>query len=458
MTKRTDCNCVWYIDLANKATFITKFSLACKANNLMLQSWQRNGEADFGIILISGYESYEQLISILNIQVKHQNNRIMVLNTSAEKLSTDTVFKILKYGAEYFFESNFIHESIDFLIEKLLRWRNVDIMLQAPAVSKQIIGESRQMKKLLRSIIEVAAYSEATVLIEGERGTGKELIAKLIHELDKRRTNNNLVLIDCTTIRPELSGSEFFGHEKGAFTGAENTREGAFSLAHNGTLFLDEVGETPLTMQAELLRIIQEGTYKKIGSNVWKQAAFRLVCATNRNLLTECERGTFRKDFYDRISVWKCYMPTLKERKEDIPLLIEFFFKRRFPAGVPLIDDSVMNYLNERDYPGNIRELQNIINRITLKYIGTGPVTLGDIPEQDRCSYLQLEECWYENAIFADKITEALRGGYDAKSIVDTIKSMVTKIALATAGNNKEVSQMLGKSERWIQLQKAKEK
>ncbi|HKG70111.1 MAG TPA: sigma 54-interacting transcriptional regulator, partial [Segetibacter sp.] len=433
-------------------------SRAFKNSNIVFLQWQKTVTAQLGIILIAGNESYDQLISILNIQLKHRNNRIIVFNTSAIKISYDAVFKILNYGAEYFFETNDVDETFECIVEKFQRWRNVDIMLNAPVVSKHIIGESPNMKKLLRGIIEVGAYSDVSVLIQGERGTGKELIARLIHELDRKRSNANLVLIDCTTIRPELSGSEFFGHEKGSYTGADNTREGAFALANNGTLFLDEVGETPLPMQAELLRIIQEGVYKKVGSNIWKQTNFRLVCATNRDLLSECEKGRFRKDLNDRISIWKCYMPTLSERKEDIPLLAEFFFKKRFSEKVPIIDDGVMHYLKERDYPGNIRELQNLVNRISLKYVGKGPVTLGDIPETDRKSNVHSEECWYESAAIRDKITEALNNGYDAKSIMDTIKSLVTKIALASTDNNKEVCQLLGKSERWIQLQKAKEK
>ncbi|MBL0358491.1 MAG: sigma-54-dependent Fis family transcriptional regulator [Chitinophagaceae bacterium] len=312
---------------------------------------------------------------------------------------------------------------------------------------------------MLRSVIEVAVYSDASVLILGERGTGKELVARIIHELQTSKIKGELVLVDCTTVKSELSGSEFFGHEKGSYTGAERTREGAFSLANNGTLFLDEVGELPLNLQAELLRIIQEKTYKKIGSNIWRQTNFRLVCATNRDLEKECDEGNFRKDFYDRISLWKCYMPSLDERKGDIALLTNFFLKKNFPDGVPVIDDAVANYLYERSYHGNIRELQNVIKRISFRYTGNGPITLGDITESDRIINIErLQGNWYENNELSSSIVEALTQGFDAKNIVDTIKSLTTKIALTLAGNNREVSQLLGKSERWIQLQRAKEK
>src|SRR5678816_1272096 len=141
-------------------------------------------------------------------------------------------------------------------------------------------------------------------LIAGESGTGKELVARLIHALDRREPKGPFVVLDCTTVSPELAGSEFFGHERGAFTTAVTAREGAFAMADGGTLFLDEVGELPLTLQAELLRVIQERVYKRVGSNIWKQVNFRLICATNRNLLEEEARGAFRRDFYYRLAAW----------------------------------------------------------------------------------------------------------------------------------------------------------
>lgn len=139
----------------------------------------------------------------------------------------------------------------------------------------------------LRRIVEVACFTTSPLLLEGESGTGKELVARLFHHLDPREGKRDLIVVDCTTIVPTLSGSEFFGHERGAFTGAMSAREGAFAAADRGTLFLDEIGELPLTMQAELLRVIQEGTYKWVGADHWRKTSFRLVCATNRDLEAE---------------------------------------------------------------------------------------------------------------------------------------------------------------------------
>jgi transcriptional regulator with GAF, ATPase, and Fis domain len=284
-------------------------------------------------------------------------------------------------------------------------------------------------------------------------------MARLIHAADKQRSQANLVLVDCTTIRTELSGSEFFGHEKGSYTGAEHSREGAFALADNGCLFLDEVGEMPLRMQAELLRVIQEGVYKKLGSNAWRQTDFRLISATNRQLEEESEKGAFRKDLYDRISLWKCNMPSLHQRREDIPALVQFFLRKRFPEEeIPVIDPAVLDYLKERDYYGNIRELQHLVHRITMRYVGKGPITLGDIPEMDRQFFIPVKKSWHEHPELAGAIAEALQNGYDVKSIMDTIKSLITRTALSFSDSNKEVSHLLGKSERWIQLQKARER
>ena len=177
----------------------------------------------------------------------------------------------------------------------------------------------------MRELVEVGAFTNASVLIEGESGTGKELLAQLVHDLDLRRQKGDFVILDCAAITPELSGSEFFGHERGAFTGAVNARDGAFALANGGTLFLDEVGELPLTLQAQLLRVVQEHQFKRVGSNTWQRTEFRLVCATNRDLLAGVAEGRFRGDLYHRIAGWVCHVPPLRDRPEDIlPLTTHF--------------------------------------------------------------------------------------------------------------------------------------
>jgi transcriptional regulator with GAF, ATPase, and Fis domain len=455
MAREIDINGVWYLQFTSDAVVTHRTLKALKNSNITLEPWHHDVPTPFGLIFIDGIESYEKLLGSIYVQLKWKSCRIIVLNFSSAKLKSELVFKLLNTGVEYYFECSDSETQFDFLLERVLRWQKVETLINAPFIKKLIIGESPLIKRLLRDIVEVSIFSDVSILIQGERGTGKELVARLVNNLS-RQGNADLVLVDCTTIRPELSGSEFFGHERGAYTGADQSREGAFALANNGTLFLDEIGELPLTMQAELLRIIQEGVYKKIGSNIWKQSKFRLVSATNRELLDECDTGNFRKDLYDRVSMWKCFMPPLKERKEDIPFLINHFFKKKFNETVPDIEENVLTYLKDREYPGNIRELQGLINRLLLKYSGKGPITMGDIPETDRTGLLIFEQHWYESPAFANIISSAIDQGCNAKIIIDKVKSIITDLAVASGGNNKQMSTLLGKSERWIQMQKAK--
>ena len=193
-------------------------------------------------------------------------------------------------------------ETAGALAARFVRWRQIDELLDSPLVANNLVGDHPSWRAVLRDIVEVARFTDSSVLITGESGTGKELVARLIHALDDREDKGQLVVADCTTVVPTLSGSEFFGHVRGAFTGAAADREGAFGLADGGTLFLDEVGELPLTLQAELLRVVQEGAYKRVGSDRWLTTGFRLVCATNRDLLAEEAQGRFRRDFYYRIA------------------------------------------------------------------------------------------------------------------------------------------------------------
>jgi transcriptional regulator with GAF, ATPase, and Fis domain len=305
--------------------------------------------------------------------------------------------------------------------------------------------------------VEVARYSQNSVLIVGESGTGKELIARLIHTLDPRPNKGAFVVLDCTTVSPELSGSEFFGHERGAFTSAIAAREGAFSLADGGTLFLDEVGELPLPLQAELLRVVQERTYKRVGSNTWKQANFRLICATNRNLLDEEARGTFRRDFYFRIAHWTCRLPSLQERREDILPLVSHFLKQVHPSGpIPELDPAVRDYLLSREYPGNVRELRHLIARLAVRHVGQCPITAGDIPEDERQGVIEfMQQVWRDDA-FKCAIRRALALGLGLKEISGQTAELAIQTALEDeAGNLQRAARRLGVTDRALQMRRA---
>ncbi|HMO39603.1 MAG TPA: sigma 54-interacting transcriptional regulator [Saprospiraceae bacterium] len=309
--------------------------------------------------------------------------------------------------------------------------------------------------QLLQEIIEIACFSKNNLLLQGESGTGKELIARLLHDLDRRPDKGELVLLDCSAVSPELAGSEFFGHEKGSFTNAFSMREGAFGLADGGTLFLDEVGELTLPMQAALLRVIQEGQYKRLGSNQWRNTTFRLVCATNRNLEEEVARGRFRQDLYYRIAVNVCNLPPLRKRPEDILLLAEHFLQAALRQDyAPPIDEYLRSYLLTRPYPGNVRELHQLVRRLADRYAGEGAITLGCLSPADLALFPDPAN-QFEQAL-KDMMHLAITNHYTLKDI----KRLAGEAALDTAieeanGNLQAAAKRLGVSDRVLQLHQA---
>ncbi len=229
-----------------------------------------------------------------------------------------------------------------------------------------IIGESPPMQKLLRQV-EIVAPTDATVLIEGESGTGKELVASAIHERSQR-ANGPIVRVNCASIPRELCESEFFGHTAGAFTGAASERAGRFQVAHEGTLFLDEVGEIPIELQGKLLRVLQEGAFSRVGEDHERKVDVRVIAATNRDLSSEVDAGRFRQDLYYRLTVVPVEIPALRDRKQDIPSLVAHFLELSSAASSskPSLRKRDLLRLQSYDWPGNVRELQNVIERAVI--------------------------------------------------------------------------------------------
>jgi transcriptional regulator with GAF, ATPase, and Fis domain len=238
-----------------------------------------------------------------------------------------------------------------------------------------IIGNSLAIQRVLQQI-DVVAPTDAHVLIQGESGTGKELIARRIHERSRRR-GRALITVNCASIPRELFESEFFGHAKGAFTGALRDRAGRFQAADGGTLFLDEIGEIPFELQSKLLRAVQEGQFERVGEERTRRVNVRIVAATNRNLTHEIAQGRFRQDLYYRLSVFPIDVPPLRERFEDIPELTAYFVGRsaeRVHMRPPNIGRHQLEALRQYPWPGNIRELQNVVERAVILSRGGGPV------------------------------------------------------------------------------------
>ncbi|MCU1235292.1 MAG: transcriptional regulator, NifA subfamily, Fis Family [Candidatus Solibacter sp.] len=249
---------------------------------------------------------------------------------------------------------------------------------------EEIVGRSQALRSVLQEI-ETVAPTDSTVLIYGETGTGKELIARAIHNLSSR-SNNSFVKLNCAAIPTGLLESEMFGHERGAFTGAVAQRIGRFELAHHGTVFLDEIGEIPLELQPKLLRVLQEREFERLGSSRTLRTDARLIAATNRDLGTMVEDQKFRADLFYRLNVFPVQVPPLRERPDDIPLLVRHFvqqFARRMGKAVDTIPTETMNVLVRYHWPGNIRELQNLLERAVI--LSAGPilkVPLNDLQAQ----------------------------------------------------------------------------
>jgi transcriptional regulator with GAF, ATPase, and Fis domain len=238
-----------------------------------------------------------------------------------------------------------------------------------------IIGKSSGLSQVMQQV-QLVAPTEATVLITGESGTGKELVARAIHE-HSRRNGRALVKLNCSSVPESLFESEFFGHVRGAFTGALKDKPGRFELADGGTLFLDEIGEVPLAMQAKLLRVLQEQELERIGDTRTRKVSVRIIAATNRDLMKEVDEGRFRHDLFYRLSVFPIEVPPLRERSEDIAPLSAHFVRqsaRRMNRPEPPISKAALSQLASYDWPGNVRELQNAIERAIILWQG-GPLT-----------------------------------------------------------------------------------
>jgi transcriptional regulator with GAF, ATPase, and Fis domain len=338
---------------------------------------------------------------------------------------------------------------------RLDRWHEVDRIAESPKVRDRLVGMSAPWQRLIRQVVEVALLPEVSVLVTGQSGTGKELVARLIHDLDPRPSKGPLIILDCTTVVPSLSGSEFFGHERGAFTGAVSAREGVFASANGGVLFLDEVGELPTSLQSELLRVLQEGTYKRVGSDTWRDSRFRLICATNRDLDAELSAGTFRRDFYHRIAAWRFHLPPLVERIEDVPVLAQHFLRTFRPACEPELDDAVVEFLLARDYPGNVRDLRQLVARIAYRHVGPGPITVGDVPPDERPPAAPDATAW-SNGRFEAELRRAICMGFGLKEIIRVTRDLTIGVAMAESdGNLQRASRTLGVTDRTLQLHRA---
>ncbi|MBI3183887.1 MAG: sigma-54-dependent Fis family transcriptional regulator [Myxococcales bacterium] len=289
------------------------------------------------------------------------------------RATVDTAVEAIREGAYDFIEKPLdaarLKTCIDRALEKKETLREVQSLRRrlkqlGPA---EFIGQSATMRRVFE-LIERVAPAKASVAITGESGTGKEMVARSIHNLSARR-ERPFIAVNCASIPATLMESEIFGHERGAFTGADQRRPGVFELAHGGTLFLDEVGEIPVELQAKLLRVLEEGRLRRLGGKVEIEVDVRVLCATNRDLKSEIRNARFREDLFFRLNVFQIALPPLRERREDVPLLVQYFVEKfNAEAGkrVSGVHPDALDLLRSYDWPGNIRELRNAVERAVI--------------------------------------------------------------------------------------------
>ena len=365
-----------------------------------------------------------------------------------------TAVDALKKGAFDFITKPFEQEDLKNIIAKATSTKLLsksDILLGPEETDRYgIMGCSERMLDIYETIKQVAPKT-TTVLITGETGTGKELIANAIHRNSSRR-NNPFVKINCAAISENLMESELFGYERGAFTGAVVRKPGRFELAHKGTLFLDEVGELPKDMQVKLLQVIQEQEFERVGGLRTVKVDVRLITATNRNLLQDVREGQFREDLFYRLNVFPIHMPPLRERREDILPLTEFFlgkFNKKLEKNIGEIDHRVEKLLLSYDWPGNVRELENLMERLVLMS-KEDRIGIEDVPRELK-STLETPAVLPSQDAQQKPLKDFMKSHLE-----DLEKQMIIRTLDECGGNVTRAAQQIGISRKGLQLKMIK--
>ncbi len=367
----------------------------------------------------------------------------------------DSAIAAVKAGAYHYLTKPFRLEDLENLIAQALETRRVKQENQilkkevgAKFGIKNLVGFSEPMKSVY-NLIEKVADTDSTILILGESGTGKELVAKAIHHAS-RRADRSLVAVNCGAIPEDLLESELFGHVKGAFTGAVATRPGRFEMAEGGSIFLDEIGDMSPRLQVKILRVLQERKFEPVGSNKTMEVDVRIIAATNKNLEKAVKENHFREDLYYRLNVIPVRLPPLRERIEDVPILIDFFLSRYAKENQrdkPQVNAEAMQVFLQYPWPGNVRELENLMERLViLKH--EGEITRHDLPERIRIS-------GQDDIITNVQIPES---GLSFKDVVDDFENQLILKALEKTGWNKNKAAQLLQLNRTTLVEKIKKR
>ena len=362
-------------------------------------------------------------------QIKQLQNDIAVIMISGHG-SIDIAVKSTRLGAFDFLEKppsmERVITSLNNAIEQIQLKRENVMLKKNITMEDEMIGNSGPMQEVKR-IIDMAAATNARVFITGENGTGKELVARAIYRKSKR-SDKPFIKVNCAAIPDELIESELFGHEKGSFTGALARRLGKFELADKGTIFLDEICDMSQSAQAKVLRVLQEQQFERVGGNDVITVDVRVIAATNVDVKEAIEQGRFREDLYYRLNVIPIYVPPLSERKDDIPLLVDYFlekFAREHGLGVKQMSDSAMHFMANYAWPGNVRELKNVIERLTIM-VPSEIIELDDIKKH-------IESYDYEDTIVKDSSSlKKAREQFEKEYIIKALKQFDKNVS-ATA-------------------------
>ncbi|GAB5046248.1 sigma-54-dependent transcriptional regulator [Thermodesulfovibrio sp. TK110] len=375
-----------------------------KMDGIELLKWLKLNEINIPTVMLTAYGTIEKAVEAMKLGAYHY-----LIKPVDTELLINIVKEAIKNSSTYFKETE-----------------------KSVSPFPEIIGKSRAMQEVFY-IMQMVSESNANVLITGESGTGKELVARAIHKKSLRNTKP-FIIIDCTTIPEALLESELFGHEKGAFTGAIERKIGLLEIANEGTVFLDEIGELPMSLQKKLLRFLQEKEIQRIGSTKRIKVDVRVISATNRELEKLVKEGTFREDLYWRLNVVRINLPPLRERKEDIPLLVNYFlckYSKENNKPIPQIDPEVMNALITYDWHGNVRELANVIERAVV-LSPSGIISMKYLPRR-----IQEKSGWTfskENSL----------------NLLEFEKSLILKALNSTGWNQTKAAQILGISRKQL--------
>jgi len=387
---------------------------------------------------------------VAEMRERAPSTEIIVLTGNA---TVENAVQTLKHGAYDFISKPCSLDELEAVIRKAAEKRHLvreNRYLQRELARhdrlREFVGESRALKSVLQ-VVEKLTQSDSTVLIEGESGVGKELAARAVHRTSSR-SRQAIIVVDCTSLQESLLQSELFGHERGAFTGAIARKHGLFEIADGGTLFLDEIGEISLPLQARVLRVLDSGTFRRVGGVRDIHVDVRIICATNRDLQAMVGRGEFRKDLFYRINVVGFTLPPLRERREDIPILANYFASHspmRRNRSVTFLPET-MAVLHAYDWPGNVRELQNVVERALILLNGD-KIGVDDLPANLRqratsvfleltASQPRLEDL---ESAYIDRLLEEHGGHRDqvARILGISVRTLYRKLKKADAPNRR---------------------